>query len=79
VTLGAAAALGLEHEIGSLEPGRMADLALWDWSVGTLDGDRMDLARNLHEKAFAWLTLADERHLVGTWVAGRRMYARMPA
>lgn len=78
-TLGAAAALGLEHEIGSLEPGRMADIALWDWSAGALDGERMDLARNLHEKAFAWMTLADERHLVGTWVAGRRMYARMPS
>ncbi len=78
-TLGAAAALGLEHEIGSLEPGRMADIALWDWSAGALDGERMDLARNVHEKAFAWMTLADERHLVGTWVAGRRMYARMPA
>jgi guanine deaminase len=79
VTLGAAAALGLEHEIGSLEPGRMADVALWDWSVGALDRDRMQLARNLHERAFAWMTLADERHLVGTWVAGRRMYTRMPA
>lgn len=78
-TLGAAAALGLEHEIGSLEPGRMADIALWDWSAGALDGERMGLARNLHEKAFAWMTLADERHLVGTWVAGRRMYARMPS
>ena len=75
-TRGAAEALDLGHEIGSLEPGKVADFALWDWSVGTLDAERQRLARSLHEKLFAWMTLADERHLVGTWVAGRRLYTR---
>jgi guanine deaminase len=31
-------------------------------------------ARGLHERLFAWTTLADERNLSGTWVAGQRLY-----
>jgi guanine deaminase len=75
-TRGAAQALDLDHEIGRLEPGLMADLCLWDWSVGPVDTHRVGLAQDLHEKAFAWMTLADERHLAGTWVAGQRRYTR---
>jgi guanine deaminase len=75
-TRGAARALGLEHEIGRLEPGCMADFTLWDWSAGAIDAERQRMARSLHEKLFAWMTLADERHLVATWVAGRRRYER---
>ncbi len=75
-TRGAAQALQLGHEIGLLEPGLMADLCLWDWAVGAVDGQRQRVARDLHEKVFAWMLLSDERHLVGTWVAGRQRYER---
>lgn len=51
-TLGAAEALHLAHEIGRLEPGCMADFALWDWSAGAVDAERQRLARSLHEKLF---------------------------
>jgi guanine deaminase len=78
-TRGAAQALQLEHEIGVLEPGRMADLCLWDWAVGAVDGHRQQVARDLHEKVFAWMLLADERHLVRTWVAGRLRHERQAA
>ncbi|MBK7063353.1 MAG: guanine deaminase [Rubrivivax sp.] len=75
-TRGSARALQLDHEIGSLEPGRMADLCLWQWSVGAVDGHRMARARDLHEKVFAWMTLADDRHLQAAWIAGRQRVGR---
>lgn len=78
-TRGAAEALGLGHEIGRLEPGCMADLALWDWSLGPVAAERQRQAQSLHEKLFAWMTLADERQLAATWVAGRRVYLRSEA
>jgi guanine deaminase len=73
-TRGGAEALRLGHEIGTLEPGRMADLAVWDWAAGPLDTERQRVARGLHERVFAWMTLADERHLAATWVAGQERF-----
>jgi len=75
-TLGAARALDLDAEIGSLETGRVADLCIWDWAVGPLAEQRIGCARSLHERAFAWMMLADERNLVATFVAGVRRHAR---
>ena len=74
-TRGAAEALELGHEIGSLEPGRLADFTVWRWSATAVDAERQRLARDLHEKVFAWMTLADERHLRATWVAGVKRHA----
>ena len=75
-TRGAARALGLEAEIGSLEPGRLADVAVWDWAVGPVAGRRMAVAQALHEQVFAWLTLGDERNLAAAYVAGRASFRR---
>jgi guanine deaminase len=75
-TLGAASALHLDHEIGCLEPGRLADVAVWDWAAGPVARGRDALARDLHERLFAWMMLADERNLVTTLVAGRTQYKR---
>jgi guanine deaminase len=75
-TLGAAQALHLDGEIGSLEPGRMADLTVWDWATGPVASARDGLARDLHERLFAWMMLGDERNLVTTVVAGRTQYKR---
>jgi guanine deaminase len=75
-TRGGAEALHLGHEVGTLEPGLMADVAVWDWSTGSLDAERQRVARGLHERVFAWMTLADERHLAATWVAGQERYRR---
>jgi len=75
-TRGAATALGLQHEIGSLEPRRMADVCIWDAASGPVATRRAGVARTLHERVFAWMTLADERNLVEAFVAGRSLYRR---
>lgn len=74
-TRGAAQALHLTDEIGSLEPGCMADVCVWDWAAGPVAQRRLAVAHDLHEKVFAWMTLGDERNLAATYVAGRRVQA----
>jgi guanine deaminase len=75
-TRGAAQALRLGHEIGSLQAGATADLCVWDWARMPVAQRRQTVARSLHEKLFAWLTLGDEQDLAETWVAGTRRYSR---
>ena len=70
-TAGAARSLLLHDEIGRLEPGLMADLCVWDWSVGEVQTHRDAQATSLHERVFAWMMLSDERHLRLSCVAGR--------
>jgi guanine deaminase len=71
-TRGAARALGLEREIGSFDVGCAADVCVWDWAVGPVAARRIEVARELHERVFAWMTLGDERNLVETDLAGPR-------
>lgn len=75
-TLGASQALGLSSELGHLGVDTLADVCIWDWAQGPVAGARMEVARDLHEKAFAWMTLADERNLVASFVAGQARYRR---
>ncbi len=75
-TRGAAQALRLGDAVGTLEPGAMADMCLWDVAVGPVARRRDALARELHERLFAWVTLGDERNLAETWVGGVRRYQR---
>jgi guanine deaminase len=70
-TLGAAAALGLSDEIGSFATGCMADVCVWDWAVGPVASRRHEMARDLHERVFAWMTLSDERNLVAAFIGGQ--------
>ena len=78
-TLGAAHALGLAHEIGSLNVGCVGDVCVWDKALGPVAARRQEVAEmtnssavasNLHEQVFAWMTLSDERNLRATFVAG---------
>ena len=84
-TLGAAQALGLAHELGALEPGRLADLCVWDWAAGPVASHRDSVAtgqvaplpaQSLHARVFAWMTLADERNLSAAYVAGQPRWQR---
>ena len=75
-TMGTAIALDLESEIGRLEPGLMADVCAWDLAIGPAATRRMEVAKELHEKVFSWITMGDERNLAATYVAGIRRYER---
>ncbi|TCP08796.1 guanine deaminase [Caldimonas thermodepolymerans] len=75
-THGAARHLRLSHEIGHLSPGTLADFVVWDWAQGPVARRRIEVARDLHERVFAWMTLGDERNVVSTWVAGQERYRR---
>lgn len=84
-TRGAAQALGLGHELGGLQPGQLADLAVWDWAVGPVATHRDAVARgavaplppqDVHARVFAWMTLGDDRNLVACYVAGQPAWAR---
>ena len=77
-TRGAARALALDSEIGSLEAGRSADVCVWDWAAEPVAARRMAVAHSLHERIFAWMTLADDRNLAQAWVAGRPVVQRAP-
>ena len=52
----------------------MADFCVWNWTAGVVDDIRLGRAGDLHEKVFAWMTLADDRHLASSWVAGRCLH-----
>ncbi len=75
-TRGAAQALRIAHEIGALDTGMIADFCVWDWACGPVAQRRDALARGLHERVFAWLTLGDERCLHSAWVRGRCRWQR---
>ena len=75
-TRGAAQALGLAHEIGSLDAGCAGDVCVWDWAVGPVAARRLAVARELHERVFAWITLGDERNLAAAYVGGVLRHVR---
>lgn len=77
-TRGGARALYLDERIGSLAPGLEADLVVLDMRSTPLIDFRMDQARDLADRLFVQMTLADDRAVQATYVAGRLAYERPP-
>jgi guanine deaminase len=75
-TRGAAHALYLDDTIGSVAPGMEADLVVLDLKSTPLIAHRMGYAENLDEALFIQMTLADDRAVRATYVAGRKVYQR---
>jgi guanine deaminase len=71
VTRGNAAALGLEGEIGTLEPGSAADLVVLNVHATPAMAHRMKAAAGLEDELFVLMTLGDDRAVKATYVAGR--------
>ncbi len=72
-TRGAAEALQLGREIGSFDTGTAADVCVWDIAAGAVAARRDEVARTLHERLFAWMTLGDDRNLHAVYIAGQRV------
>ncbi len=77
ITRGNAVALGLDHLIGSFEPGREADAVVIDVGATRAMAHRLETVRDLAEELFVLVTLGDERTIAATYVMGER--AILPA
>lgn len=75
-TLGGARALDLQDHIGSFRPGREADFVVFDFAATPLLARRAATARNLAERLFLLMTLADDRAVSRTYVSGRLVHER---
>jgi guanine deaminase len=71
MTLGNARALSLEDKVGSLEPGREADLVVLDSRATPAMAHRMETVDgDLDKELFVLVTLGDDRAVQQTYVAG---------
>lgn len=70
-TLGAAEALCLDTAVGNFLPGKEADFIILDPRGTSLTARRVQAAEGIEESLFALLTLADDRHVAATYVAGK--------
>ncbi|MBV0891085.1 guanine deaminase [Paracoccus sp. Z118] len=72
-TRGNAIALGMEDEIGAIEPGRHADLVVLDPRATPAMALRAEAARTLAEELFILQIMGDDRAVAQTYVAGKPM------
>lgn len=84
LTLGNAAALGLDDRIGRLEPGHEADLVVLDPFATPAMAHRLERSAGLEEELAVLLHLGDERavgavYVLGEPVAGSDLSASRPA
>lgn len=75
-TRGSAEALYLEDRIGSIAPGMEADLVVLDLKSTPIIDFRMRTVRDLDEALFVQMTMADDRAVRATYVAGRLAHER---
>ena len=75
-TLGGARALRLEDKIGSFKIGGEADFIALDYQATPLLQRRLDKAKDLAERLFALMILADDRAIAATWIMGKKLYQR---
>jgi guanine deaminase len=75
-TRGTARALYLEDKIGSIAVGLEADLVVLDLKSTPVIEYRMRTCEDLDEALFIQMTLADDRAILATYIAGELAYSR---
>jgi guanine deaminase len=75
-TRGAARALDLDDSIGSIAPGREADVTVLDLKSTPLIEFRMRHAQDFDEMLAVQMALGDDRAVRATYIAGRLAYSR---
>ncbi|MCB1461687.1 MAG: guanine deaminase [Nitratireductor sp.] len=70
-TLGNSRLMHLDHEIGSLAPGRTADLVVLDPEATPIMAERHALSNSLHDELFALMIMGDDRAVAETYIAGK--------
>ena len=75
-TRGNAKLLGLDEEIGCLEPGRWADIVVLDPAATPVMRDRHALSESLEDTLYALALLGDDRAVRAVFVAGRLAWDR---
>jgi guanine deaminase len=75
-TRGAARALDLDDRIGSVEPGREADIVVLDLNSTPLIDYRMRFARDFDETLAIQMALGDDRAIRATYIAGQLIHER---
>ena len=75
-TLGGARALALEDRIGTIAPGREADLVVLDPKATPLLALRNARAESIEDMLFALMMLGDDRAVRATYVAGKLAHMR---
>jgi len=76
-TLGGAKALNLDDKLGNFLPGKEADFVVLNIQGATpLLKRRLAITEQLDDKLFVLMTLADDRSVVATYVAGQRVFTQ---
>src|SRR5207244_2048486 len=68
--------LGLDDEIGALDPGKWADIVVIDPGATPVLASRQELSETLEDMLFSLAILGDDRAIRATYVAGRKVHER---
>ncbi|WP_298971970.1 guanine deaminase [uncultured Roseobacter sp.] len=71
-TAGSAHSLHLENRIGTLAPGREADIAVLDLAATPAIAQRTDEAETIWEALFPTIMMGDDRAIADVWIAGSK-------
>lgn len=72
-TLGAANALYLDDRIGNFATGKEADFVVLDYEGSSISSRRLPQSKDIAEKLFALLTLADDRSISSVYLLGEKI------